>query len=300
MRLPIVHFQSTCVSESEFAEKVVLRLRHALSPSDAVPAFRVSIVGPTLEGQIAGFVDILLSEGQFVRRRVSGADCEAVGDALAIVVVLFLERDDPRKMPKVAPIQARRPSPESTPVWALAGGASGIASNVLNAGTVLGVAGQIQIKFSTVTADPILSIGLYRFDNIPVEYEIPSSPGATGVPSIRKLHLNLSAARFTIWPGTIPVGENFELRPGVLSELGEIAAEEARSPRVWWAGGVALSLNWVSEWFTLSSEVGAILPLETQTFSSRPAATGGGQSAPFHTIKSAGIFGQIGAVLWIL
>ncbi|MDX2055718.1 MAG: hypothetical protein SFV15_25170 [Polyangiaceae bacterium] len=278
---PLERFSSTCVSQSQFVAKVVARLRTAVPPRGLSPHYLVSIQGPTLEGQIVGVVDIFFKDGQVVRRQVNSNSCASVSDALAIVVALSLEAgEDVQGIPLVLIRPARL---ESAPTFSVGGGASGIATNVLHhRSALLGLAGQVQVRFATTLADPIVSVGFYRFDDVLI-----ASP-------IKDLHLDLTFARLTVWPAAIPLTETLEFRPGLFTELGQISALESQEPDSWWAGGADLSLGWVGPWVTLSGSVGAVLPLKTQTFSAR------GTGQQIHAIKGLGVFTQLGASVWIL
>ncbi len=278
-------FQANCMARGEFVSKVTSRLKAPLMRAPA-PQFYVSILGPTLEGRMVGVVDILLGDGQIVRRNVNGASCTSVSDALAIVVAFTLEAGDTQDA-SVVPLVLIRSSPEeSPPAWSVGGGGLGMATNVLGTGSaVLGVGGQVQLRLGSELADPVVGIGLYRLDNVLVRSDV------------RDLHLSLTFARLTILPIPLPLSESFELRPGLISEFGAISALEAPLPRDWWAGGLELSLGYVSHWLTVDTSVGAILPMETQTFSLRQQDQA---SKPIHTIRRLGVFAQLGAVLWIL
>ncbi len=278
-------FQATCMARSEFVSKVTSRLKAPFRGARA-PKFYVSILGPTLEGRMVGVVDIVLGDGQIVRRNVNGGSCPSVSDALAVVVAVTLEAGDTQDASVVPLVLIRSPPKESPPTWSVGGGGLGIATNVLGTGSaVLGVGGQVEFRLGSELADPVVGIGLYRFDNVLFHS------------TVRDLHLSLTFARLTILPIPLPLSESFELRPGLISEFGAISALEAPLPRDWWAGGVELSLGYVSRWLSVDGSVGAVLPLETQTFSLRRQA---GASEPIHTIKRLSVFAQLGAVLWIL
>jgi len=273
-------FQATCLARNEFVWKVTSRLKAPVGGTPA-PQFYVSILGPTLEGRMVGVVDILFGDGEIVRRNVNGPSCKSVSDALAVVVAVTLEAAE------VPPLVLFRSSAaEPPPAWSVGGGGLAMATNVLGTGSaVLGVGGQVQLRLGSELADPLVGVGLYRLDNVLV----PSK--------VRNLHLSLTFARLTILPVPLPLSESFELRPGVISEFGSISASEAPLARDWWAGGLELSLGYVSNWLSVDTSVGAILPLETQTFSLRQQ---GRASEPIHTIKRLSVFAQLGAVLWIL
>jgi len=281
----LLQFQANCLARSEFVSKVTSRLKAPFGGTPA-PQFYVSILGPTLEGRMVGVVDIFLGNGQIVRRNVNGASCTSVSDALAIVVALTLEAGDTQDASEVPLVLIRSSPEESPPAWSLGGGGLAMATNVLGRGSaVLGVGGQVQLRIGSELADPVVGIGFYRLDNVLVRS------------TVRDLHLSLTFARLTILPIPLPLSESFELRPGLVSEFGTISAAEAPLPRDWWAGGVEFSLGYVSRWLSVDGSVGAVLPLETQSFSLRQQ---GRASEPIHTIKRLSVFAQLGAVLWIL
>lgn len=227
------------------------------------------------ESVITGHLRVRESDGNETTRTISGANCDEVLSALAIVAAVLVDPSaSAAEAPSVSPLKPKAPTIESfAPAtrltrWRFAGG--------VGAGIETAISPRLAATVSLQGEASLLGLGLFspRF-----ALALHRSAGNTLETPNGSAHFQWTAARVAGCPARLAISEQLSFRPCLFFDLGVLAASGhqtygGESARVAWygLGGVARAEYVPVAPLALGLDAGVMLPLVHDRFYFDPGA----------------------------
>lgn len=245
-----------CSSVEAFYQGIRARTDSVRSAAEGERALRIVVRLAPVGSSVQGELRMLDDQGETVRR-VDGATCDQVVQALSLTAAIAFDRGPPPPPPPPPPVERSTPS---TP-WALELGVRASTTEVVSPFVSLG--GEVFVRLTKKTDDPArptLDVGLFHARN-------DLLPPASGVVS------RLTAVAVTACPIGWSLGGVWRMQPcavglgGWLSATDDSVDHPASALRSWWSlGGRLRAAASLGARYTLELEAGVTVPLVRRHF----------------------------------